>query len=542
MKNRQNILKGAKVPEREEASTASEDVSRKSVTPQPRMSSLRDRSGSARRVAPKSSICSTRELPSAETSPQLYKAVHNIGKRKAAEHVFSYKETEIAVCFKDSYWPNAKLDLSSAMRTEPSEGKSVIGKMKSSATEGKKEIEEKSRHEKSSQVKAETRSDSSNAPCETSAPVLLPSNAKSRLEAQRVTKQKTSPTRRQSSRLSDESTNKSVDREAEVPLTAVSSSGSKDDGDVDVLTKKQKRLSSKKRAELSFLGLGLSSSVGAGVLTQRSKDEQQCVRARRTASLNAGAIVSLMLQKEDSVAKKTRLCCDDTDDDDDDGLSCSSSSSESDESTFSEYSAPGESKQQKRSTRSNATTTLMTSNVENDVSAKESAKEKTSVIAKTITTTDSAAMQRKMSVSREATKPSEESQHSPALDSSSSPPLRNTDIQTVDSSRDCSGLEIGQDGGKGSKKYTFASALKIPQTNLQTTENKGGEARGKRKRKDLQDNLPPVIPGRRMASLNAQVSHLPLVTPVRNLNQNVYCLAVVFGLLGFSVTSFSCLF
>lgn len=514
MKNRQSILKGTKASEREEASAASEDVSRKSVTPQPRVLALRgERSGSARRAVSKSSI---RELPSAETSPQLYKAVHNIGKRKAAEHVFSYKETEIAVCFKDSYWPNAKLDLSSAMRTEPSEGKSAIGKMKSPATEVKKENEEKSRHEKSSQVKAETRFDLSNASCETSTPALSLSNAKSRLEAHRVTKQKTSPTRRQSSRLSDESTNKSVDKEAEVPLTAASSSGGKDDDDADVLTKKQKRLSSKKRAELSFLGLGLSSSVGADVLTQKSIDEQQCVRARRTASLNAGAIVSLMLQKEDSVARKTRLCCDDgddTDDDDDDGLSSSSSSSESDESTFSEYSAPGESKQAKRPTRSNASTTLITSNVEKDVSAKESAKEKPSVFAKTITTTDPAVMQKKMSISREVTKPLEESSHSPALENSRSP-LRNTDIQIIDSPRDCSGLEIGQEGGKGNKKSTFASALKIPQTNLQTTESKGGEARGKRKRKDLQDNMPAVIPGKRMASLNAQVSHLPVVTPV----------------------------
>lgn len=463
-------------------------------------------------------------------SPEVYKNVHNIGRRRANERIVSYKETEIAICSKDSYWPDAKLDFSGPSRNESTQEKSFsMSRLDEPSQKVEDRAETKQKPDKLPGVRSELKSAKTvSSEPRASGEGSASSSGKrgSGFDSQKMTSKtprgRRSPILRRATQVVD--AKKSNDDEVEALLSAaVSSEG--DDGEDSKRKSSPKRrlqLSSKKRAELSFLARGVSASGCSDVFNRRPKggDQPQYVRAKRTASLNAGAIMSLMLQKEEpSVSRRDKMQWDDSDDDSD----SSSISSESVDSTFSEYSMSCAHRLIKRPAKMLTSTTVALASAAASTPAKAvSPKESMSSLKdsekiglhkeKHISSTE--LVLREMPASSDevaglAKVPAEKEKASSPVTKTGSPKqsinfLKGSTIVPKDS------LNLG---ARVTKKSSEAKPLPVATTTKNASpsppKNLGSdvtEGKGKRKRKEFEEYVPVLGPGKRMASLNAQVN------------------------------------
>lgn len=468
-------------------------------------------------------------------SPEVYKNVHNIGRRRATERIVSYKESDITICSKDSYWPDAKLELGGSSRNESTQVRatqeksfSMSHRLDENSPKVDDRAETKPKPDKSPVVKSELKS-AKTVPSEPKGEGSASSSGKrgSGVDSQKMTSKtprgRRSPLLRRAAQVVD--AKKTNDAEVDALLSAAVSSDGDDseDSKEQSLSKKRLQLSSKKRAELSFLARGVSASGCSDVFNRKPKgttDHSPYVRAKRTASLNAGAIMSLMLQKEEpSVSKRDKMQWGDSDDDSD----TSSASSESVDSTFSEYSISCAHRLIKRPAKVLTSTTAASASAAASTPAKAaSPKESTSPLKdkdkvglrreKPISSTES--VLREMPASSDevaglAKDPAEKEKASfPVMKTGS--PKQSINFLKGSTTVPKDSLSLGARMTKKSSEAkpppiatTTKNASPSPPKNLgsDTTEGKG-----KRKRKEFEEYIPVLGPGRRMASLNAQVN------------------------------------
>lgn len=471
-------------------------------------------------------------------SPEVYKNVHNIGRRRATERVVSYKETEIAFSLKDSFWSDAKLDLGTPSRNESTQVRATQEKSSSmshhldeNSSKGEDRTETKLKPDKLPVVRSELRS-AKTAPSEPRAEGSASSSGKrgSVFDSQKITNKtprgRKSPILRHASQVID--VKKSNDDEVEALLSAAVSSDGDDSEDSkrQSSSKRRLQLSSKKRAELSFLARGVSSSGCSDVFNRRQKggDQPQYVRAKRTASLNAGAIMSLMLQKEEpSVSRRDRMECGDSDDDSDD---TSSNSSDSVDSTYLEYISAN--RQTKRTTKVQTSTTgalasASASTPANSVASRESMsslKDKEKVgfqREKHISSTESVTKEMPASsdeVVEVAKQPTEKEKASSPVRKTGSPKqsmnfLKGSTIVSKDTlSLDA---KVTKKSSEAKQPPPVATTTKYASPSPKNLGSDVTEGKVKRKRKEFEEYVPVLGPGKRMASLNAQVNWLSLI-------------------------------
>ena len=224
--------------------------------------------------------------PKSRRTAELYKSSHNIGNRTAAERVGSYKETEVALVYPEGFWEAVKVDDGGVSPFE-SNSRSRSRSPKSSPRSPFSDL-------------SPTRSNR-----RTYSPYALPIKRRSHISDSSSSESSEGSSEEDSksslSHLHDLKVVIDKRNDAKTSLKG-SQKESKDCSEEETRSKKLRRFGSKPFPKVAGGG-----SSGKRMPPGRSGVRPRAPRIKRTACLNAAAIVGLLYENDEPVHKKRKL-------------------------------------------------------------------------------------------------------------------------------------------------------------------------------------------------------------------------------------------